>query len=223
MAVAGGSVTIDGVDDPFALDVGVLPSLFGGFSDHMLSNDMVEQVHTALHADGITTDGFVTLLFADSGGALSFFALVDDPFGQGSFGQITELLMTSVAPSSSEYWINDVGGDLDSVVTADGMTTLETSYRWNNGAADGMAWSGLAPGDEVAFSFSPLGDGTALSGPLPYQFVTGTQDGWSATRYEGYGDDGSFDFSFTIPVPEPSTLLMAGVLGLVAQRRRRGV
>jgi hypothetical protein len=180
----------------------------------------------ALKTDGVTTDGMVTFLLADTADGLSFITLVDDATMGGDSGELNLLGMSSTAPSSTEYWINDLGFDIMDIDDPFGInTTASGTFEWGDNRGDAFAWSNLQDGDGVTFNFEEIEGGALVEGE-PFQFVTWNGDAWQVVETAGWSNMaavGQFAFSFVtiVPLPAPVLLGLAGLAGVAAYRRRR--
>ena len=181
----------------------------------------MDDVHDSLHSSGVATDGMITFVLLNTEAGLTFAALIDDPNAAGAGGTST-IYLTTTAPSSAEWYLNDYPSDFDASFDPYGVTeTVAGSYTWfHNSNGDAFAWTGLETGDAVSFNWT-LGNAPGLAN-LPFQFVTWNGEGWDVLATEGWTPDCQFAFSFTV-VPLPAALLMgaAGLGGVAALRRRR--
>jgi len=221
-AAQAGSVVIDAVGGPIMLKSGDLSGLLAGADPHTFSSPENRDVLNALQADGISTDGMITFLLADTSDGLGFITLVDDDTVGGDAGPANLLGMSSTALSSTEYWINDYGYDILSIDDPFGITTTASgTFEWGENRGDAFAWTNLQDGDGVTFSFEEI-EGSALVGEDPFQFVTWDGDGWQVVDTADWTENGQFAFSFVtiVPLPAPVLLGMAGLAGLAIHRRR---
>ena len=225
-AAHAGSVIIDAVGGPIIIRSGDLPGLFTAGELHDFTTPENKAVCDALGADGISTDGMVTFLLADTSDGLSFITLVDDAAAPGDPGDPNTFGMSSTAPSSTEYWINDLGYDILTIDDPFGInTTASGTFEWFDNRGDAFAWSNLQDGDAVTFNFEEL-EGGALVEWEPFQFVTWNGSAWQVIERAGWTEwvaIGQFAFSFVtvVPLPAPLLLGLAGLAGVVVYRRRK--
>jgi hypothetical protein len=225
-AAQAGSVIIDAVGGPIMLKSGDLSTLLsaGGLNDFTTPEN--KAVCAALSADGVVTNGMITFLLADTADGLSFITLVDDATVEGESGDLNLLGMSSTAPSSTEYWINDLGYDILDIDDPFGITTTASgTFEWGDNRGDAFAWSNLQDGDGVTFNFEKM-EGQALVEDEPFQFVTWNGDAWQVVETAGWSNItaiGQFAFSFVtiVPLPAPVLLGLAGLAGVAVYRRRR--
>jgi hypothetical protein len=222
-AAQAGSVVIDAVGGPIMIKSGDLPSLFTDGGLHDFTSVENKALCDTLRADGVTTDGLVTFLLADTSDGLSFITLVDDANVGGDQGNPNLIGMSTTAPSSTEYWINDLGYDILDISDPFNITTTASgTFDWFDNRGDGFAWSNLQDGDGVTFSFERM-EGEALVAEDTFQFVTWDGDAWQVVDTANWTEDGQFAFSFVtiVPLPAPLLLGLAGLAGVAAYRRRK--
>ena len=225
-AAHAGSVIIDAVGGPITLRSGDLSGLFTAGDLHDFTTPENKAVCDALLADGIATDGMVTFLLADTSDGLSFITLVDDAAAEGDPGELNTMNMSSTAPSSTEYWINDLGYDILDIDDPFGITTTASgTFEWADNRGDAFAWSNLQDGDGVTFNFDEM-EGGALARAEPFQFVSWNGSAWQVIETAGWNEwatIGQFAFSFVtvVPLPAPLLLGLAGLAGVAIYRRRR--
>ena len=216
------SVLIDVQGGPITLHSGNLTSIFASSSAHDFTSSDLSDVHSALQADGVNTDGLVTFLLADTADGLGFFALMDD-FNQGG-GACTysSIGFSSTGPLSADYWINSLANDDINVSTFGPTITAGGTFQWDDNRGDAFAWTELQGGDGVTFNFSEL-EGEALLAQEAFQFVTWNGDAWEVINVAGWSQEGQFAFSFItlVPLPAPLMLGLAGLAGVAIIRRRR--
>ncbi|MDY7108395.1 MAG: hypothetical protein SYC29_07130, partial [Planctomycetota bacterium] len=215
-AAQAGSVVIDAVGGPVMLKSGDLSGLLAGADPHTFSPDENRDVLQALQADGISTNGMISFLLADTSDGLSFITLIDDDTVGGDPGPANLVGMSSTAPSSTDYWINDYGVDILDVSDPFGITTTASgTFEWFENRGDAFAWSNLQDGDGVTFSFEDI-ETAALNEEDPFQFVTWDGDEWQVVETADWTENGQFAFSFVtiVPVPAPLLLGVAGLAGL---------
>jgi hypothetical protein len=218
-----GSVVIDAVGGPIMLKSGDLSSLLAGAAPHTISPTENRDVLEALQADGISTNGMISFLLADTSDGLGFIALIDDDTVGGDPGPANLIGMSSTAPSSTEYWINDFGYDILDISDPFNITTTASgTFEWFENRGDAFAWTNLQDGDGVTFSFEDL-ETSALNEEDPFQFVTWNGDGWQVVDTADWTENGQFAFSFVtiVPVPAPMLLGVAGLAGVALYRRRK--
>jgi hypothetical protein len=217
-----GSINLTTGDDSFVLQSGPLTGMFGGPADADFSNDDMNSVHQMLHSAGISTDGLITLMLADTADGLGFVALLDDPTQTASGPDRTYLDMESMATDTTNYWINDSWQDVSNRSASGGNMYLDGTFEWlDRRGADAFAWTNLTHDDEVTFSFD-LMDGNGFPGEDAFQFLTWGDNGWEIVELAGFDGHGNFAFAFTVvPLPAPVLMGLMGLTGVAAMRRRR--
>ena len=221
-AAHAGSIIVDALGGPVTLRSGDLSGLFASAAPHYWGGSELQSVHQSLHADGVTTDGFVTFMLADTADGLGFLTLVDDNTVPGSAGAYSNLGMSTTGPSSANYFINDLTTENMTVSDPFGVnTTVFGDFEWNNDGGDAFAWTGLAEGDGFTFNFTEM-TGDALASVDTFQFVTWNGQAWEVVSTAEFNPEGQFAFSFTVvPLPAPVLMGLAGLAGVIAFRRRR--
>lgn len=221
-AAQAGTISIDALGGPVVMHSGDLSGLFAGAPAHDFTNADVTSVHQALHADGVSTDGMVTFLLADTSDGLSFVTLMDDITQTGSGSDRTYLSMSTTAADSTDYFINDLASDVVTVDEFAGTTTVSGTFEWLDArGGDGFAWTSLQAGDAATFNFSEI-EGAGLDGAEVFQFVTWNGDAWEVVAMADFTGEGQFSFTFTVvPLPAPVLLGLAGLAGVAIMRRRK--
>ena len=217
-AAQAGSVVIDAVGGPIMLKSGDLPGLFTDGALHDFTSVENKALCDSLRADGVTTDGLITFLLADTSDGLSFITLVDDANVGGDQGN-----PNLVGMSSTEYGINDLGYDILDISDPFNITTTASgTFDWFDNRGDGFAWSNLQDGDGVTFSFERMA-GEALVAEDTFQFVNWNGDAWQVVDTANWTENGQFAFSFVtiVPLPAPLLLGLAGLAGVAVYRRRK--
>lgn len=227
-SATAGSVIVDGLGGAVVMSSKSVPGVFDAPGPDF-SNDAMVALHDDIHGSGITTDGMVTFVLADTTDGLGFIALVDDESASRTGDRLpTELSMSTTGPDSLNHWINDVDS-ADITMFFDPPTRTQTAaghFGWNaDGRGDGFAWSNLAAGDFVTFNFGRGGPGDdsfpGLNEANPFQFVSWNGEDWEVVANSVFSEGDAFAFSFTvIPLPAPFLLGAAG-LAIVGIARRR--
>ena len=220
-AAHAGTIQVDTFGETLYLNSGPVTNLFGG-TQHSFAASLLQDVHHDLHQSGINTDGVITVLLADTDSGLSLMALFDDntsPLPSRSYSSID---MSSTAPTTSRYYVNDMN---DPMVMAmgTGFQTANAAFQWRDNRGDAFAWTNLHAGDELTFGFDSV-EGEALSDDFAFQFVNWTGQGWEIVGtgefFQGEDDKQYFFAASVVPLPAPVLLGLAG-LGVVAFARRR--
>jgi hypothetical protein len=196
--------------------------LFNGTSPNFSTYDLA-QAHTILNNWGITTDGKITILPVNTSQGLSFLTLIDMEFGGGDSGADASLGITSTASNALGMVINDVSQDSWQLIQPPfGSQTLGATFVWGGAdSGDGFAWTDLAYGDAVSYSFTDLdGDGGAIDAEA-FQFVGWDDiDGWGIVSTNGFKVDGTSVFTGMV-IPAPPAAMLLTTLLLCPPRRRR--
>jgi hypothetical protein len=174
-----------------------------------------------LNADGIVTDGRVTIAAVDSDSGLGLIALVDQstntPGGPNSAALHLESFgnVASISLASDPF-----------VVIPSGSSKLAFGdFAWDNAVSgEAFAWSGLNPGNTMTWRFQqngPLG----LSEPATFQFVNWNGADWELisvpSNLASFSSSGEYGLSANVLVPSPAGMAILALGGLLAARRRR--
>lgn len=221
--LAHGSIILIGDDlylDSYAID-GVLDN-----APHQFSQNDLHLVHESLAASGIETNSVITIVPVETDAGLSLMMLIDSPISsEVNFGAAS-LSMTTTAPESATWFVNDYNQDITGHI--EGSSGLQTAYglfNWNpHGHGDGFAWSNLNAGDQLTAFF------TAIEGQHPtfpgldihdnIQFVTWLDNGWNVAETVELNSGGTYSFTALV-LPAPGSLALLGLAGLHGRRRRR--
>lgn len=221
-AAHAGSINLTTPDGGMILQSGDLTSMFGGPADVDFSGADMGSMHQMLHSAGISTDGLITFMLADTADGLGFVALIDDETQTASGNGVTYLGMQSAAPEAANYWINDSWQDINNRSASDGNMNMDGTFAWmERRAADGFAWTSLETADEVTFDFNLI-EGVGLAGEHAFQFLSWGENGWEIIDMAAFDGQGNFAFAFTVvPLPAPVLMGLLGLTGVAAMRRRR--
>jgi hypothetical protein len=210
----------------FMINSGAVPGVFGAESP-WFTDDALDLMHNSLHADGVTTDGMVTIVLANTDHGLSLMALVDDNTVGGCPWWHSHLTLESTVESDAAVFINDAGcfGDHWECEDNGDSQTAWGSFWWaDERFGDAMAWGGLEEGDEGCFDFS-CSFGGGLAPCDPFQFVSWNGSAWEVVAVGDFDLDrccGEFSFCFTvIPLPQAAGLGLMGLLGVATLRKLR--
>jgi hypothetical protein len=196
--------------------------LFSSTSPYLSTADLAFMRY-ALSDWGISTDGKITILPVNTSQGLSLFTIIDAELGGGDTDTNASLGLITTASSSLGMFINDADQDSWELIGSPfGSQTLGATFNWDsNGSGDGFAWTDLAYGDTVSYSFTDLdGDGGAIDAEA-FQFLSWDAiEGWGIVSTNGFKVDGTSVFTgLVIPAPPAALMLTALVMGL--RRRRR--
>jgi hypothetical protein len=227
MALVAGSqaayILIDDIGGPVEMHPGYMPGMLEAGSGLLTEGEMAS-VHAVLNDAGIATDGYVTLLLANTQAGLTFASLIDSnngDLGAGPGLADSTLAMASTAPISLDYYVNAEGGDLtDWTDLGNGLQKFEALFGWDDlDEGDGFAWGSLAMGDSVSFHFTDV-NAQGLDPDAPFQFVSYQGGDWSVVASGDFTPAHQFVFSFQV-LPAPGALCLLGIAGLGARSRRR--
>ena len=209
--------------DQLGGDVIMNAGSYGGVlstSPTMTDGDLAD-ISTDLVASGITLDGQVTFLLANTDAGISFVMLIDElPLGIGGVGSLNTLGFASTVDEDNLAFINDNGLDNIQVIDLLNDTQLATGgFEWDSDAdADGFAWGNLKDGDFLSYNFFDVE--TPGLGSSPFQFLSFNGDTWDVVANGSFSANDQFVFSAQI-VPVPAAMAVFGFAGLLGRRSRR--
>jgi len=196
--------------------------LFSSTSPYLSTADLAFMRY-ALSDWGISTDGKITILPVNTSQGLSLFTIIDAELGGGDTDTNASLGLITTASSSLGMFINDADQDSWELIGSPfGSQTLGATFNWDsNGSGDGFAWTDLAYGDTVSYSFTDLdGDGGAIDAEA-FQFLSWDAiEGWGIVSTNGFKVDGTSVFTGLV-IPAPPAALMLTALAMGLRRRRR--
>lgn len=220
--LAGGIIEINGSgEESFLLYSQSLGSIFGSDEAPEFSTDHLALVHEKLMSFGIDTDGKITIIPVDTGYGLSLLTLIDSESGAGDNEGSSSLGLTSTAPNSLGFFINDMEQDDWQLITSPWLPsqTLGATFVWEGlTSGDGFAWTGLNIGDALSYSFVEMNDDNAIDAEA-FQFVGASNGGLDVIYSDGFKSDGTSVFTATVVPAPPAGLLITGLL--LGYRRRR--
>jgi hypothetical protein len=194
--------------------------LFSSTSPYLSTADLAF-VRYSLSDWGISTDGKITILPVNTSQGLSLFTIIDAELGGGDTDSNASLGLITTASSSLGMFINDADQDSWELIGSPfGSQTLGATFIWDSsGSGDGFAWTDLALGDAISYSFTDF-DNNGLS-EIPFQFISWDDAlGWEVAASNGFDLNGTSLFTgMVIPAPPAALMLTALVMGL--RRRRR--
>ncbi|MEE2819769.1 MAG: hypothetical protein VX615_04065 [Planctomycetota bacterium] len=220
--LAGGIIEINGSgEESFLLYSQPLGDIFGSDEAPEFSTDHLALVHEKLMSFGIDTDGKITVIPVDTNYGLSLLTLVDSEYGTGDNGGNSSLGLTSTAPNSLGFFINDMEQDDWQLISSPWLPsqTLGATFVWEGlTSGDGFAWTNLAIGDAISYSFVEMFDDDAIDAEA-FQFVGASNNGLDVIYSDGFKSDGTSVFTATVVPAPPAGLLLSSLL--LRYRRRR--
>jgi hypothetical protein len=223
-----GTVTIDPIGGGLTLHSADLSATVFGAGQPYWSEESLASVHASLNASGVSTDGKVTTVLADTDHGLALLILIDQQAASQGADVDGHLHMASFGNGANLAYINDVS---DSVLITPNSPTSRLAmgdFDWNsNGAGDGFGWANLQVGNTMTFHFDRLaGQDLGLEDPRTFQFVTWNGAAWELASLPdsqaSFTDAGEYGFSIAvIPLPAGAALGALPLAGLAVLRRRR--
>jgi hypothetical protein len=211
-------IEVDG-GGSFVLQSSTIAGVFGAGAP-TFTNAALNEVHGSLHDSGISTNGCVTVMLAETDHGLSLMTLVDDNTPTGWSFVDSWLGVVSHAEDAGALFVNDVNHDIQFQIDAGGQQTAAGTFVWDSDYhGDAMAWAGLNEGDSGDFCFTDFGC-PEFSGDA-FQFVSWNGNDWEVVATGDFNWMSKFSFEYAIiPVPEALGLGLAGFAGFVTLRRK---
>jgi hypothetical protein len=184
------------------------------------------QLDQALQADGIQTQGHISILLAQTSEGLSLITLLDGVQILDPPGTPTIVTTTSFVPTTATWQYNvDAGGSVDSFPLGD-QVVLNGAFLWQSGIeSEAMAISNLLLDDIGSLALNQLlAGGLDPNGTI--QLLTSQGGTWMVADSFDFepADAGGPDFQyfdFEITIPAPTVLAVFGLAAVTRRRRRR--
>ncbi|MBX3379053.1 MAG: hypothetical protein KF805_03075 [Phycisphaeraceae bacterium] len=226
-AVFAGQIQISNIGGGLVLNSGPLGGIAFPNAPSTWGLSSVASIHASLNASGVSTNGKITFVAADTDQGLAFMALIDQQFLEGPTA-LGNVHMDSVTNGANLAYMKDTAGNLTVSAVGPNSRIASGNFAWNsNGGGDAFAWAGLSDGNSMTFRFnSIMGEVLGLNDPSTFQFVTWTGTNWALAAVSAdllsFSDTNDFGFAATA-VPAPGVFAIAGapLLGLSMIRRRR--
>ena len=150
----------------------------------------MNEVNTALQADGIQTQGYLSIFVANTAAGLSIVTMMDGVESATPTGEATIVSATSFVPSTATWQYNlDAGGSFDSFAIGD-QVVLNGLFEWNSGIeSEAFAISNLQMDDMGSITLNNILPG-GLSPNQTIQLLTSNGGEWSVAD--------TFDFAFAL-------------------------
>ena len=190
----------------------------------VFSAEDMAHVDSTLQAQGLTTEGHISIMLAETGAGLSIITLMDGVDTPTPPGEQTRVGLTSFVPTTATWQYNiDAGGTFDSFPIGD-QIVLSGAFEWQSGVnSEVLAISNLADLDIGTIALNSIIPG-GLTPNQSIQILTSDAGNWSVAAefdFEATKDNETlmqyFDFEITA-IPAPAAL---GLLALAGLRRRR--
>lgn len=219
-------IGISNIGGGLVLNSGSLGAAAFGNSETSWSQSSLAAVHAQLAASGVSTNGRITFLAADTDHGLAFMALIDEQLVEGAF-DLGHVHMDSVGNPGNLAYLNDGFGNVSVTSGSGGSRIASGDFAWNSeGGGAGFAWSNLADGNTSTFRFNLIGGlALGLANPSTFQFVTWTGSAWAEIVVPAdqltFSLTNDYGFAATvIPTPSILTMALAPMIGLSLIRRR---
>ena len=216
------------IGDDLELQSAAFDELFdncGGCAPGDFSDVDLTMIHDSILTSGVDTNAVITVVPVDTSEGLALMLLVDQPNGSGPVGQ-SSVSLTTTAPGSASFFINDVTSDLPGYFqSATGNQTVFGDLIWNaDGSADAFAWANLNAGDLMTMLLTANGDTpSTFPGLNPtdnIQFLSWSGSSWAVEDAAEFNTGGTYAFTALV-LPAPGVLAMLTLAGATTRRRRR--
>ncbi|MFA6044963.1 MAG: hypothetical protein WC718_08265 [Phycisphaerales bacterium] len=222
---SAGQIQLSPIGGGVVLNSGPMSGISFGSEPGAWNTSSTLGVNAALTASGISTNGKITFLAADTDHGLAFMAIVDQELVQES-ASLGNLGFVSVANGASLAYVNDSSGSVDVSVTGPNSRTATGSFIWNsNGGGAAFAWAGLVPGNAITYRFNKVsGQALGLDDVNTFQFANWTGTTWELLNIPAsdlnFSATDDYGFASTV-VPAPASIALIGVSLLTMSSRRR--
>lgn len=216
------------IGDDLELESTAIDGLFqdcGDCGPGDFTNIELALVHDSILDSGIDTNAVISVLPVDTENGLSLLFLIDQPDGDGVNG-LSSVSLTSTAPGSASFLINDPATDLTGhIESVTGLQTAFGDFTWqSSGSADAFAWSSLLAGDQMTMLFTANADSPStfpgLNSTDNIQFLSWTDSSWAVAEVAEFNSGGTYAFTAMV-LPAPGALALLALAGASTRRRRR--
>jgi hypothetical protein len=213
------------IGDALELESVALDGLFSGGDTGDFTNIELAIVHESILDSGIDTNAVISVLPVDTDNGLALMFLIDQPDGDGVNG-LSAVSLTSTAPGSASFFINDPASDLAGhIESATGLQTTFGDFTWHSdGSGDAFAWGNLIEGDQMTMLFTAHSSApSTFPGLNPtdnIQFLNWTGSDWAVAEVAEFNSGGTYAFTAMV-LPAPGALALLALAGARTRRRRR--
>lgn len=224
---SAGQIRISPIGGGIVLNSGPMSVSSFGSEPGIWNTSSTLGVNAALTASGISTNGKVTFLAADTDRGLAFMAIVDQELVQES-AALGHLGIDSIANGNNLAYINDNSGSVGVSVNGPNSRAASGAFTWNsNGGGAAFAWAGLVPGNSITYRFNKVsGQTLGLDDVSTFQFANWTGTTWELLNIPAadlnFSATDDFGFASTVvPAPASIALVGASLLAMTSRRRAR--
>jgi hypothetical protein len=227
---SAGSIAVSDIGGGIVLNSGPMGPAVFGTSQPTWTTASLRSANASLNASGISTNGKITIVAADTTHGLALMALIDQETAIEGAPTPGHVGMVSVGHGANLAYLNAAGGTVTVTPNGPGSRTASGDFNWNsNGGGNGFAWANLATGNAITFRFNRIVDAPlGLNDPGTFQFVTWSGSAWALVNVPAnqlnFTATNDFGFSSTViqsvPLPAGASLAGASLLGFCAIRRR---
>lgn len=220
-SVSAEAVRITGPSISIELDGGAMSGVLGGGLELFTAADL-EFMQNELQADGIDTQGYVSVFLAETANGLSVVSLFDGNGTGSPLGNDSAIGFSSSSSIDADYhWNTDAGGSMNWWDLGDQTQLVDGTFEWESGITSaGFAWSNLDVGMSGTATYIDLGlDQLMPQGMFQFLRWGGTQ--WEVQHTADFEDASDMlTLAFKV-IPSPGALGILALAGLGARRRRR--
>ena len=220
-AATAAGIRITGPSLYMELQGGSMPGTLNDGIQIFSSQDLAF-MQSELHADGINTQGHITMFLAETEDGWSFVSLFDGngngtPSGNNSFLNFN----SSTGITANRHWNTDSGGNPAWWDLGNQTQLVDGSFEWESGVnSEGFAWGNMDPGMSGTATYMDMGLDQLIPQGM-FQFLTWGGDGWEVAYTADFqGEDDTLSLAFKV-IPTPGTIALLTLAGIRSRRRRR--
>ena len=203
---------------------GLIESMFQKTDDGISGDDLITLNETLLE-DGITTEGAISVFFADTAQGLSLITLIGGSDGFADKTPGPSLLGLSLLWDGTEdtSLVNlDSGGYWSASMIGEDQMFGSGAFQWEHGLTwEAMALTQMVEGQTFDLDFVDLGIWPHAGNEVVVQLITfGDTGAWEVAKAEPFDDSHQIMMDGVILIPAPAALSLLAIGGLRARRRR---
>ena len=199
-------------------------SMSGTLSDgvQIFSSEDLAFMQSELQADGISTQGHITMFLAETEDGWSFVSLFDGngsgtPSGNNSFLNFN----SSTSIEANRHWNTDSGGTPAWWDLGNQTQLVDGAFEWESGVnSEGFAWGNMDPGMSGTATYINMGLDQLIPQGM-FQFLTWGSEGWEVAFTADFQDaNDTLSLAFKV-IPAPGAVALLCIAAVGSRRRRR--
>ena len=215
------SIRITGPSMFLELEGGSMPGTLGSGVEIFDTSDL-EFMQQELQADGIDTQGRVSIFLAETANGWSVVSLFDGNGSGNPLGNNSTIGFTSsTSDVADHHWNTDNGGEMNWWDLGNQTQLVDGTFEWETGATSaGFAWSDMESGMSGTATYIDLGLDQLVPQGM-FQFLRWGGNQWEVDHTADFQDaSDTLALAFKV-IPTPGALGLLGLAGLGSRRRRR--